>query len=584
MALLWLCNVSISFQGVPVLEDVNAYVSPGARVGIIGPNGCGKSTLLRIITGDIKPGRGVVEWAKTPNIGYVTPQEDAGVFQQKTPLDLISPERAGALGRFGLPSRLWDKPAAALSGGERTRLRLALAFSKNPDVLVLDEPTNHLDIHGIQQLEAMLKEFPGTVLVVSHDRYFLDSVCSEIWLIENCNLRTYKGNYSAYLQARQAEQTHMAREYAKWQTAVDRLAVEVRARQQWYDRAHKAAGTNDYLRRRAKKHATQFKAKQRRLDKLLDQKPEKPRKLKPVTIKFQEGSHRTKTILRARDLCFRYAPGAPQVIKDACFSVSPGEKIALVGPNGSGKTTMIRLFAGELQPEAGSLWVNPNIRVGYLAQMLEHLDLSRSAADNVSTHTGRPIPEARHLLGYLGVSKHTQMLPLGKLSMGQRTKVALACLTFAPYDLLLMDEPTNHLDLIAREAVEAAVRAFPGAAIIASHDRYLVDKSCTSIWYLEQGKLHVYGGSFAEFTRWLESRKSGRPDGAAGGVDTDEAGGGHARREPPGDRKAMELALKTRLAYIASQLALADDARDKLRLETEYQEALAQLRRLEASR
>lgn len=578
MALFWLRNIGISYQGVPVLENVNTHVSPGSRVGIIGPNGCGKSTLLRIITGDTRPTQGVVEWAATPKIGYVPPQEDAGAFHDDTPLGIVGHEHSGLLGRFGIPGHLWDKPAYVLSGGERTRLLIAVAFSKSPDLLVLDEPTNHLDINGIQRLESLLKEFSGTALIVSHDRYFLDSVCSEIWRIESCNVKTYKGNYSAHLQARQAEQANMTREYAKWQTAVDRLAGEVRARQQWYDKAHEDAGKNDYLRRRAKKHAMQVKAKRKRLDRLMEHRPEKPRILKPVTIEFQEGAYRTKTILRACDLSFRYEAAAPRIISGAGFTVSPGEKIAIVGPNGCGKTTMIRLFADELRPETGSLWINPNIKVGYLAQMLEHLDLGSSAADNVSVRTGRPVPEARHLLGYLGISKHTQMLPLGNLSMGQRTKVALACLTFAPFDLLLLDEPTNHLDVIAREAVEQALEAFPGAAIIASHDRFLIEKVCTSIWYLEQGKLHVYQGSYSGFAKWFETRKEGKLPGTGGGTETKNEGG-----QPAGDRRAVELALRTRLAYIASQLSVVEDPDEKLRLDAEYGETLAQLKRLDGT-
>ena len=389
-------------------------------------------------------------------------------------------------------------------------------------------------------------------MIASHDRYFLDSVCSEIWRVENRRVKAYKGNYSAYVEARRVEEASLAREYSKWRTSVDRLAVEVRARQQWYDKAHRDAGKNDYLRRRAKKHARQFKAKQKKLDKLLEDRPEKPPAVKPVTIKLQEGSYRTKTILRARDLSFRYETGTSPIIADATFAVSPGEKIALVGPNGCGKTTMIRLFAGELIPEAGGLWVNPNIQAGYLAQMLDHLDLSRSAADNVSLHTGRTIPEARRLLGYLGISKQAQIMPLGKLSAGQRTKVALACLTFAPFDLLLLDEPTNHLDVTAREAAEEALAAFPGAVIVATHDRFFIDKVCGSIWHLEKGKLHIYEGSYAEFRARL------RP-GSKGTAQMKKI---QAVRRPARDCQETGKPWNWRsgpAAYIASRLGFVDD-------------------------
>ena len=280
-----------------------------------------------------------------------------------------------------------------------------------------------------------------------------------------------------------------------------RLGAEVRSRQQWYEN-HRDAGKNDYLRRRSKKHASQFKAKRRRLDKPWSTNLKNPA-VKPVTITFQEGSYRTKTILRADNLSFSYEAGTPPIISHAGFSVSPGEKIAIVGPNGCGKTTMIRLFARDLHPEQGSLWVNPNIQVGYLAQMLDHLDLSRSAADNVSIQTGRTVQEAKHLLGYLGISKHTQVRPLEDLSTGQRTKVALACLTFAPFDLLLLDEPTNHLDVTARSCRGNPSGVSRGCDC--THDRFLIDKVCTSIWYLEKGRLHVYQGSYSGFRNWIET-------------------------------------------------------------------------------
>ncbi len=603
MTLLHLRNICYSYQGIPVLENVDTFVSEGSRIGIIGPNGSGKSTLLRIIIGEISTQNGHLDWAKRPRIGYVpqafpetgvgrqtgkktnekvgtkdTGNRDkaSGRIDEDTPLSWIGFERSDYLGRFGIGKHLWNRPLSVLSGGEKTRLILARAFSENPGLLVLDEPTNHLDIPGIEWLEGLLKGFAGTVLIVSHDRYFLDSICNEVWHVENLKVQPYSGGYSTYVQTRRAEQANMLKEYAKWQDTVARLSNEVRTRREWYDKAHKDAGQNDYLRKRSKKHARQVKAKEKRLEALLDRKPDRPISHKPVTMQFQDGSYRTKTILRGNDFSFGYDHIKP-IISNAHFRVSPGNKIAVVGPNGSGKTTMIKLFAGKLNAKTDCLWVNPNIQVGYLAQMLDDLDLSSNAAQNVSRKTGRLISEARNLLGYLGISCQTQVVPLHKLSMGERTKVALTCLTFAPYDLLLMDEPTNHLDLTAREAIEEALAAFPGAIIVATHDRFLIERCCSVIWYINQAKLHIHQGSYRSLMKWMETQN--KPGRALSGQNH-SAGGEHYN---PQDRKAKELAARAELAYIASRLAALDDDSEKAALEAKYQEVVTELKRLRRS-
>ncbi len=560
MTLFHLHNISLSYQGTPVLEDVSAFISEGTRTGIIGPNGSGKSSLVKIIVGEILPEKGHIDWVKMPRTGYV-PQVFSATGQtnvsagskQVTPLSLMGPENSGYLGRFGIGKHLWDRPCSILSGGEKTRLSLAIAFSCNPDLLVLDEPTNHLDIAGIEWLEKMLTDFRGTILAVSHDRYFLSSVCNQIWRVEGRRVKAYSGNYSSYVATRKAEETHMLREYARWQDKVERLAKETQARRQWYDKAHKDAGQNDYLRARAKKHASQVKAKERKLETLLEQKPKRVMVSKQVSVGLMAGSYRTKTILRAEDLSFKYGENRRHIVKDARFRVSPGEKIALIGPNGCGKTTLIKLFAGDLAPSAGSLWVNPNIQVGYLTQMLDELDLSASAAENISRKTGRLLSESRNLLGYLGVSGDTQVLPLETLSMGERSRVALACLTFAPYDLLLLDEPTNHLDLIAREGIEEAMTAFPGTIIVATHDRFLIERFCTSVWYLDKGRLQIHQGSYRKYQEHREDH-------------LDEK-----------DRQAKELAVRTRLAYLVSRLGTTADPSEKAALEVEWDAAMKEL-------
>ncbi len=568
MTLLHLRDISLSNQGNLVLHDVSCVVPQGACIGIIGPNGCGKSSLLSIIAGKVNPGHGRVDKVKAYTIGHV-PQ----VFpdtSRKTPLSMIGPYKSAYLGRFGIKKMLWDCPCSTLSGGEKTRLLLAMAFSENPDLLLLDEPTNHLDIPGIERLEKALREFHGTILIVSHDRQFLDSLCTGIWQIENYRVKSYSGGYSAYVQTREVEEAHRLKEYAKWQDRVQRLSKEVQDRRQWYDKAHKDAGQNDFLRRKAKKHARQAKAKEKRLEALLERKPESAAVARQVSVGLAASSYRTKTILRGQGFSFKYSASEPEIVKDARFRVSPGEKVALVGPNGCGKTTMIKLLAGILSPGTGSLWVNPAVQVGYLAQMLEGLDPGKTGAESVSKKTGRLVSEARNLLGYLGITGETQTLPLQKLSMGERTRVAIACLTFAPYDLLLLDEPTNHLDLIARETIEEALMAFPGAIIVATHDRFLIKRFCNTVWYLEHGELQVHQGTYQEFQEWRNTQ------GRSKALDVE----GESLDRTLRDREARELAVRAKLAYLASQLVVATDAGVKAGLEAQYEQAVSELKRL----
>lgn len=566
MTVLRLSHISLSYQGNPVLSDVSAVLSSGDRIGVVGPNGSGKTSLLRLILGEVLPDEGTVDWVKSTRLGYVP--QTFNLDESKTPLDLIGLEKAEYLGRCGIGRTLWDTPSAKLSGGEKTRLSLAIALSASPELLILDEPTNHLDIPGIEWLEKLLSSFRGSVIAVSHDRSFLDGISRKIWEVRDTRLRVYTGNYSAYLKALAVRLTHERREHAKWSREVKALKEEISARRQWYEKAHKDAGQNDFLRRKAKKHARQFLAKESALERLMARKPEVTRDDRPVVAGISHAGIRTETVARAEGLSFAYplpetgareaaSPGAGRaILEGASFRIGPGQKIGLIGRNGSGKTTLLRLLAGDLTPDSGSVWLNPGAKAGYLAQMLEDLDPQRSAAENVSLKTGLPMPGSRDLLGRMAVSGDKQTRPFGTLSMGERTRVAVACLCYGAFDLLLLDEPTNHLDVAAREAVEEALRSYTGALVVATHDRYLLDHVCSVIWHLDSARLTVHEGTYRDLkNRWADTASIEEKD-----------------------RKAEELAAKAELAYIVSLISAARDESEKAELERRYEEALAKLR------
>lgn len=597
MTLLRFSNLSLAYQGDHVFDNISGVLVEGRRTGIIGPNGSGKSSLVKVLLGYLQPCEGQVMWVKKVRTGYVP--QDLGLPLDMTPAEICQCESAEFLGKCGVGRHLWNMPVRLLSGGQRTRLALAAALSSYPELLVLDEPTNHLDVHGMEWLERFLSRFPGTVLLVSHDRFLLDSVVEETWDLRDGKLQVYPGRYSDYLRLRKARESHLATEFQKWSVQVRNLKVEVANRRAWYEKAHRDAGQNDFLRRKAKKHARQFKAKQARLEKLLSQPPEKPRIDRGPAVDFRERGYRTRTLIRASDVSFSYPAGCrpddscpfvsfrqstdpastadprcdgercdrcDRVLDSISIAIGPSEKVGLVGPNGSGKTTLLKLLAGELLPCRGVVWRNPSIKVGFLSQMLEELDPNLPAHGNVSLKTGLLPHEARNLLGLMGISGEVQTRPFGLLSMGERTRVALTCLTAGPFDLLLLDEPTNHLDIPARERVEEALRAFSGALIVATHDRYLLRKVCNVTWYLKGGLLEVYRGAYGSIS---STPRGARTDLRPGDqTDTGDTAG-----------SAVSV-LKTRMAYLASKIAAARDPEEKAALDIRYQEAVEELRKI----
>jgi ATPase subunit of ABC transporter with duplicated ATPase domains len=563
MTVLRLSNLSLSYKDNPIISHASVALSEGTRTGIVGPNGSGKTSLLLAILNLIDrcsaSVSGSIDWIKEPRVGYV-PQV-ISIDPSRTPVELIGHHKVDVLGRHGIRKSLWDSPVKNLSGGEKTRLSLALAMSSDPDFLVLDEPTNHLDIPGIEWLERTLKDFPGTVLVVSHDRYFLDSVCKEIWELRDGKLTRYPGGYTSYRDILATQRATLTREYERWTEEARNLEREVANKRTWYDKAHKAAGKNDYLRRKAKKHARQFKAKEARLQKLMKEKPRIPIPETPLAIGISHAAYRTLTLVRARRISFSYPGGVPGLLQDVSFTVSPGQKIGLTGYNGSGKSTLLKLLTGELEPDAGELWMNPRAAIGYLSQMLSELKSDSCPAEAVRSNTGLSMPDARNLLGKMGISGDTQLQPLNTLSWGEKTRVAIACLTHSEYDALILDEPTNHLDMNARDATEEALGAFPGAIIVATHDRYFLDRLCDTIWYIHKGHLSIHNGNYAS---WLQESKRARQR--------------RVQRDP--NKEAERLAIQSNLAYLASRIATSKDASEIQDLERQYDAAVRQLEEL----
>jgi len=534
-------SVSVGIDGVDILRGVTAELHAGELVGLIGPNGAGKTTLLRCILGETAPDAGSVQFnPPTLRIGYL-PQgldvpDDRLVRDVLTPgaadlraaeaelerlavalssaegeaLDRLSEEYTAALERvealsaqtdstnaerilagLGLADVPLDWPAAALSGGQKTRLGLAALLVQDPQLLILDEPTNHLDVTALEWLEDWLTSFPGGALIVSHDRTFLDETVNRIVALDEHThtARVFEGTYSDYAAAVRSE---LDRQWALWrdqQVEIARLQAD--ARQTMARAVRKENATRDSTQRRyARKVAQRAKAKETRLRRYLesDERVEKPRQTWSLKLDFGDLPPTGQDVVFLEDLAIGYDPAAP-LLHDLNLTLRAGERVAVLGPNGHGKSTLLKTIVGELPPLAGRVRVGASIRIGYLAQEQEILDPSSNALTIIQAEAPLNHTDARSFLHYFLFTGDDVFTPVRDLSYGERARLMLAVLVARGANLLVLDEPINHLDVPSREQFEQALAAFQGSVLAVVHDRYFVDKFATTVWHIEDGAL-----------------------------------------------------------------------------------------------
>jgi len=561
MQLLSVENLAKSFGVREVLKGVSFGLNEGEKAALVAPNGAGKTTLLRIILGQVEPDAGRVAFLRRGvRPGYL-PQSlvaglgpDVGAVLGRVPGPGGLPPGSGriqeAVSRFGLgrcggPSARLE----SLSGGERTRLALACLWLQEADLLLLDEPTNHLDLAGLAWLAGWIKGFDGTVLVVSHDRYFLDQVADNVIALDEGRARKYPGNYSAYRASRDAEIASLMARYREEERLARRLRAAVIRQSEWFSRAHRDAGKRKevkgapvFYRAKAKKAARRGKALERRLERLEEGRVRKPRSTPQLDLSIQAQGRAGRFLLSAEGLSKAYAS---VLFSGVTFTVGRGEKIGLVGANGSGKTTLLRTLAGEVVPDAGEIARSPSARLAYLDQHASGLRDDWTAVDEVTEMTQDPA-RSRSLLGSFLFRGDMVYAKVAALSPGERARLALLKLLLSPANLLLLDEPTNHLDLPAREQVEEALAGYEGAVVVVSHDRYLLRRLCTKIWSLEGGGLRVYHGGYEEFAANVDRNALGQvPAGAVP----------HAAGEVTGPPAGERILLENQVAVLSARLA-----------------------------
>ena len=491
-----------SFGATPLFREISFTVSDGDRIGLIGPNGAGKSTLLKVLAGEEDCDAGDVAVRKRAQIGYVRQESnfEPGVTVRSVLKNALihakvdDAEHEGRLretsGRTGFPNL--NAEAAKLSGGWRKRLAIAEAVVIHPDVLLLDEPTNHLDLAGISWLEELLNEGGFACVMISHDRYFLENVATEIVELNRVyadGLLRIKGTYSKFIEGKQL---YMEAQSKLQDALKNRVKIEV-----------------DWLRRGPKARSTKAKARIDNAQDLIGQLKEVNSRVQTSTagIDFAATDRQTKRLVELEEVSV--VLGDRKIVEGLNFLVTSGMRVGLVGPNGSGKTTLLRLLTGELEPTSGTIKKAPSLKVVYFSQMreLEELVTLRRAlapdSDSV-VYQGRVVHVASYATKFLFTSEQLNQ-PVERLSGGERARVLIAKLMLEPADLLLLDEPTNDLDIATLEILEESLLEYTGALVLVTHDRYMLDRVSTTVLGLD-GR----GGAerFSDYSQWEQWRGS----------------------------------------------------------------------------
>lgn len=531
-------NLKKSFEvGHDVLSDLSFEVNAGEHVGILGANGCGKTTLFRLLTGEYAPDEGSIAIHKGRRIGLISqiPVYPAGWTTEDVlreaharlramsdrlreletlmatdssralldEYDRLSDdfrrlggydmdrERNRVANGLDIPAEMRAREFDKLSGGEKTRVNLARLILEDTDILLLDEPTNHLDLRSTEWLEDYITHFRGTVLAISHDRYFLDTIAQRCIEIVDGRAEFYSGNYSFYAVERQRRFDEQLKKYEKDQAKIEQLQKAAAQMHLW------AFMGNDKLHKRA------F-SMEKRIERL--SQTEKPKEAKRLSAGFKESEFRADEVLVADNLGKGFS--GRTLFSGVEFKVTGGERIAVIGDNGTGKSTLVKLIVGEEQPDTGYVRRGPAVRMAYLPQIVKFRDPNLSAADTVIDECRCTMQEARDSLGAFGFTGEDALKAVGTLSGGEQSRLRLCILMRADVNLLILDEPTNHLDIPSREWMEDAISGYGEALLFVSHDRYFIEKFANRIWCFENGKITDFRGTFGEFRAYCERQQA----------------------------------------------------------------------------
>ena len=592
--------------GHKILDGLTFQVDTGERVGLLGPNGCGKTTLLRILTGVmdydegdvvIAPGKrmGLISQIPVYPAGYTVEDVLATAFEPLREMEREMAALAEQMGEGSDPALLarYDKLTAAfeaaggyetdtktnkvcngltipqsmreqlfdkLSGGEKTRVNLARLILEDTDILLLDEPTNHLDLRATEWLEEYLDKFKGTVLTVSHDRYFLDKVVNRIVEIQSGKAEFYSGNYSFYVVEKERRYEEKLRQYEKEQAKIEQLEKAAEQMRIWA-----YSGMDKTFKR--------VKSMEKRIERM--RTTDRPTKERKMEVRFGEREFRGDEVLTIKGLTKSF--GDRTLFSNLGLEVAGGERIALLGDNGSGKTTLLKILLGEEEPDAGKVRMGPTVKVGYLPQHVHFDHPERNLVDTLIYEQDCTAQTARNRLAAFKFRGEDVFKPVSALSGGEQSRLRLCMLMDEKINLLILDEPTNHLDIQSREWIEEAVEEYEGNLLFVSHDRYFIDRFASRIWMLEDGHITDFRGNYQEY-------QAARARGAAGKSASDVQVSVEKAPEPkekkekpkrPGGTKNLEKEVT------AAERAVAKAEEQMYDLEQQIQEASADYLKLQ---
>ncbi|MFB3163303.1 ribosomal protection-like ABC-F family protein [Neobacillus sp. 179-J 1A1 HS] len=560
LSIIKVTGIEMNFNLRKILDNISFDIKNGERIGLVGYNGTGKTTLANILTGKITPDKGFVEKSTELKIGYLTQSID----YEANELYSMEEDLLQHSSKIGLKKvSAWEeKRLNHLSGGEKLKLALSNVWASKPGFLILDEPTNHLDFKGIEWLIEELEKFKGPVLIISHDRHFLDKTVTRIFEIENTKLNFYNGNYSDYQKEKQHRLETQMHHYEVQQRKKEDIEMQMEQLSSWSEKAHRTStkqgrdyGHKEYHRVKAKKRDAQVKSKMKRLQSELEKnKVDKPLEETKVRFQFDTKGSRGKRIIEAKSLSKSFEERS--LFSECHFYINHGERIGLLGENGCGKTTLIKMILGETAVTGGDLWKSESLKIAYLSQDVDNLPADKTALEALGFTDRENILKARTLFANLGLKEQFITKPIGTLSLGERTRVKLVEMLMKEYDVLILDEPTNHLDLPSREQLEKTLNEFAGTIITVSHDFYFLNKLCDKLLVFENQKI---------------KRMEIKPE---------EYFNKPTRAEPT-DSKESLMIIENRIATILGELSLIDPRSPKyVELDNEFNELLKQKRKL----
>lgn len=491
-------NIKKEFAQKQILKDISFDISVGERIGLVGANGAGKTTLVNILSRNMSYDSGSILWhKKSINIGYL--KQDSACEKHNCSEENFKSflQYSSNLG-LGKVQEWKEEKFDNLSGGERTKIALSDVWAQNPDFLILDEPTNHLDYDGVSWLIKELKKYKGTVLVISHDRYFLDECAERILEIDEGRVCSYSGNYSFYREEKKRRYESKLKEYLIQEETKKKINEQIKVLKNWSAKAHRESrkkaiklgggiGGKEYFRLKAKKKDKQIKSRIKRLEKIEVEGVEKPKEEKKVDFDFQRAGLKGTRIIEAADIGKSFEDEV--LFEKSSFYIQRGEKVGIFGKNGCGKTTLLKIILGKETLDEGEIFLSTGTKIGYISQDTKEIDMDKKVLDLFDISSKEERGSLQTILFNMGFDENMIEQKINTLSLGEITRLKIVKLITDDCSLLILDEPMNHLDIYSREKLEEVLQEYEGTIILVSHDRYMMQKICNKLLVFENQKI-----------------------------------------------------------------------------------------------